>query len=119
MKIPDPVEPEIAPAADDAVAHDEADLNESATVMPGPPMPAEVRFRILRPHARGGIGQLWVALDKELHREVALKELQPGLEDQAAVRERFLLEAEITGSLEHPGVVPIYGLGQYPDGRPF
>ena len=32
---------------------------------------------------------------------------------------RFLLEAEITGGLEHPGIVPVYGLGQYDDGRPY
>src|SRR5438128_598407 len=34
-------------------------------------------------------------------------------------RARFLLEAEVTGGLEHPGVVPVYGLGTYADGRPF
>ena len=34
-------------------------------------------------------------------------------------RLRFLLEAEITGGLEHPGIVPVYGLGHHPDGRPF
>ena len=32
---------------------------------------------------------------------------------------RFLLEAEITGGLEHPGIVPVYGLGTYADGRPY
>ena len=32
---------------------------------------------------------------------------------------RFLLEAEITGGLEHPGIVPVYGLGTYGDGRPY
>src|SRR5207244_11951482 len=32
---------------------------------------------------------------------------------------RFLLEAEITGGLEHPGIVPVYGFGCYSDGRPF
>ena len=32
---------------------------------------------------------------------------------------RFLLEAEITGALEHPGIVPVYSLGTYGDGRPF
>ena len=32
---------------------------------------------------------------------------------------RFVLEAEITGNLEHPGIVPVYGLGAYPDGRPY
>ena len=39
--------------------------------------------------------------------------------DDPASRQRFLLEAEITGGLEHPGIVPVYGLGQYADGRPF
>src|SRR5262249_28081577 len=34
-------------------------------------------------------------------------------------RARFLLEAEVTGRLEHPGIVPVYGLGTYADGRPF
>src|SRR6202011_5040878 len=39
--------------------------------------------------------------------------------DQPESRARFVLEAEITGRLEHPGIVPVYGLGSYPDGRPF
>src|SRR5204862_6742358 len=34
-------------------------------------------------------------------------------------RARFLLEAEVTGGLEHPGIVPVYGLGAYADGRPY
>ncbi len=50
------------------------------------------RFRVLRPHARGGIGMVSVALDVELNREVALKEI-------------------------HPGVVPVYGLGTSAEGR--
>jgi WD40 repeat protein/serine/threonine protein kinase len=77
------------------------------------------RFRILRPHAKGGLGQISVALDQDLHREVALKEIQPRHADNPISRERFLLEAEITGSLEHPGIVPVYALGHGPDGRPF
>jgi serine/threonine-protein kinase len=32
---------------------------------------------------------------------------------------RLLLEVEITGGLEHPGIVPVYALGHHPDGRPF
>jgi serine/threonine protein kinase len=78
-----------------------------------------LRYRILRPHARGGLGEVFVALDQELHREVALKEIQEERADDALSRSRFLMEAEITGGLEHPGIVPVYGLGQYSDGRPF
>jgi serine/threonine protein kinase/predicted Zn-dependent protease len=77
------------------------------------------RFRILRLHAKGGLGQVSVALDQELNREVALKEIQPAYADESNCRERFVLEAEITGGLEHPGIVPVYGLGQAADGRPY
>jgi serine/threonine-protein kinase len=95
------------------------------TPAPGdsPPAPAArrtpVRFCILRPHARGGLGQVFVALDEELHREVALKEIQAAHAHDPESRARFVLEAEITGRLEHPGIVPVYGLGIYADGRPF
>jgi tRNA A-37 threonylcarbamoyl transferase component Bud32 len=65
------------------------------------------------------LGQVFVALDEELHREVALKEIQPRHVDHPESRSRFVLEAQITGGLEHPGIVPVYGLGQYADGRPF
>jgi serine/threonine-protein kinase len=78
-----------------------------------------IRFRRLREHARGGLGEVFVALDGELNREVALKEIQDRFADRPDARGRFLREAEITGNLEHPGVVPVYGLGAYPDGRPY
>jgi hypothetical protein len=78
-----------------------------------------VRFRILRPHAQGGLGKVSVALDEELHREVALKEIQERHADNPNSRSRFLLEAEVTGRLEHPGIVPVYGLGSSADGRPY
>jgi serine/threonine-protein kinase len=80
---------------------------------------AGTRFRILRPHARGGLGEVSVALDTELHRDVALKEIQDRYADDPRHRARFEFEAEITGGLEHPGIVPVYGLGHTPDGRPF
>jgi eukaryotic-like serine/threonine-protein kinase len=78
-----------------------------------------VRYRILRPHARGGLGEVFVARDEELGREVALKEIQPQHADNLDSRGRFVREAEVTGGLEHPGVVAVYGLCSYADGRPF
>src|SRR6202008_4087732 len=60
-----------------------------------------------------------VALDAELNREVALKQILDQHADDPTSRARFLREAEITGGLEHPGIVPVYGLGTYADGRPF
>jgi serine/threonine-protein kinase len=77
------------------------------------------RFRVLRPHARGGLGAVFVALDSELHREVALKQILDHHADDPTSRQRFVVEAEITGGLEHPGIVPVYGLGTYDGGRPY
>jgi serine/threonine-protein kinase len=82
-------------------------------------VPTGLRYRRLREHARGGLGEVFVALDEDLKREVALKEIQDCYADQPEARARFLREGEITGKLEHPGVVPVYGLGTYPDGRPY
>jgi PAS domain S-box-containing protein len=77
------------------------------------------RFRVLRFHARGGLGEVFVALDTELNREVALKRIRPERVDDPPSRARFLLEAEVTGHLEHPGVVPVYGLGDDGTWGPF
>ncbi len=81
--------------------------------------PTTPRYRILRPYAKGGLGEVSVAEDQELHREVALKEIQRQYAQDPTSCSRFLLEAEVTGRLEHPGVVPVYGLGTYADGRPY
>ena len=78
-----------------------------------------VRYHKVRDHAKGGLGVVFVALDEELNRDVALKEIQDRHADNPTSRARFLIEAEITGGLEHPGIVPVYGLGSYDDGRPF
>src|SRR5262245_25164178 len=77
-----------------------------------------VRYQVIRPHARGGLGLVSVALDRELGREVALKELQARFADHPEGRARFVREAEVTGQLEHPGIIPVYGLGRHEDGRP-
>ena len=74
---------------------------------------------MLRPHAKGGLGEVHVAWDEELGRYVALKEIRPEYAHNPKLRVRFLREAEVNGNLEHPGIVPIYGLGTYPDGRPY
>lgn len=79
----------------------------------------DARFRVVKVHAKGGLGQVSVAIDQELAREVALKELQNKFADDEHNRARFVLEAEIAGGLEHPGIVPVYGAGCYADGRPF
>jgi PAS domain S-box-containing protein len=80
------------------------------------PSPGE-RYTLTRLHATGGIGRVWLASDRELGREVALKELRPERADDARLWARFLQEARVTGQLEHPGVVPVYELARRPKDR--
>jgi serine/threonine protein kinase/tetratricopeptide (TPR) repeat protein len=91
----------------------------ASVAIAAPPEKKISRFEVLRPHAGGGLGEVFVARDTELNREVALKQIRPRHADNLESRARFLLEAEVTGGLEHPGIVPVYGLGAYDDGRPY
>jgi tetratricopeptide (TPR) repeat protein len=84
------------------------------------PRPGEPRnFRILEEHASGGLEVVYRALDEDLNREVALKRMRPGLADDEDSRVRFLREAEVTATLEHPSIVPVHARGWHGDGRPF
>jgi eukaryotic-like serine/threonine-protein kinase len=76
------------------------------------------RYFDLKLHAEGGLGEVYEARDAEFSRQVALKFLKPGHPRHGEVLERFRGEAEITGRLEHPGIVPIYGMGGDNDGHP-
>lgn len=99
-------------ALDDSELDDRPERN-------GESMAPGERYRIVRRHAQGGLGEVYVAEDAELGRNVALKIMHQRHAADLRRRARFLLEAEITGGLEHPGIVPVYGSGSYSDGRPF
>jgi serine/threonine-protein kinase len=76
------------------------------------------RYRALRFLAKGGLGEVLVAEDVQLGREVALKRIQSPHRLDPDSRRRFLQEAEVTGRLEHPGVVPVYSLTADDAGEP-
>jgi eukaryotic-like serine/threonine-protein kinase len=118
-RIGDPVIDATLARLDSAPTDRDGDADRTASYAIGTVTSGGQRFRVLRPHARGGLGAVFVALDGELNREVALKQILDHHADDPASRRRFLLEAEVTGGLEHPGIVPVYGLGTYADGRPF
>jgi serine/threonine protein kinase len=75
------------------------------------------RFERTAFHRGGGLGMVWRAKDRQLHREVALKEIRPDRADEPDYRAMFQREMEITGRLEHPGVVPVYACGEDEEGR--
>jgi tetratricopeptide (TPR) repeat protein/tRNA A-37 threonylcarbamoyl transferase component Bud32 len=96
----------------------------AADTAPAPPGPSQKgltvgRFVVVQEHAHGGMSEVFRASDAELQRQVALKCLKAPFADHEESRQRFLREAEITAQLEHPGIVPIYGLVHDAHGRPW
>jgi serine/threonine-protein kinase len=65
---------------------------------------------------RGGMAVVYLAVDQDIHREVAVKMLHGADTD---LRLRFLAEAQVTGQLEHPNIVPVHDLDFDHQGRPF
>jgi len=77
------------------------------------------RYELLERKFSGGMGEVWLARDRELNREVLLKQVLPKLSENVRNRGRFLLEARTGAILEHPGIVPVYDIGQHPGGQLF
>lgn len=123
MPTPDPnaptgsYPPDATPTASDQ--RGESTPPRSLDPAAGPVPEGSARFRPVRFHKAGGMGRVHRAEDTELSRPVAFKDIQPDHADSAAARARLVFEAEVTGRLEHPGVVPVYGLGRDAAGRPF
>jgi serine/threonine protein kinase len=83
-------------------------------------LPMATRFQMLKHHASGGLGQVWLAHDRDLNRDVALKRIRRERVHHEEARRRFIKEAQITGQLEHPNIVPVYELGRITGGdEPF
>jgi serine/threonine-protein kinase len=77
------------------------------------------RYQLFGEIARGGMGAILKARDPDLGRELAVKVLLEKHRDHPDFLRRFVEEAQISGQLQHPGIVPIYELGAFADRRPF
>jgi eukaryotic-like serine/threonine-protein kinase len=77
------------------------------------------RFVVQDELGRGAMGLVLLARDEDLDREVAVKRLIGGMKVEPSSLSLFLREARLTGSLEHPNIVPVYELGRLEDGQPF
>src|SRR5262245_22361251 len=84
------------------------------------PLPEQTgdRYRLDGEIARGGMGAVLRGRDVDLGRDLAVKVLLEKYVDRPEVAKRFIEEAQIGGQLQHPGVVPVYDLGQFGN-RPF
>ncbi len=91
-----------------------------AVLFIGPPAPlsGRPRYDLKKVHARGGMGEVWLAEDTGIGRVVALKKMRPQLKGKGK-EDTFLWEAQVTGQLEHPGVVPVHELGSDAGGDPY
>ena len=77
------------------------------------------RYRLDGEIARGGMGAIIKGRDTDLGRDLAIKVLLDSHKDKPEVIQRFVEEAQIGGQLQHPGIAPVYELGQFADQRPF
>src|SRR5690242_6973439 len=83
-----------------------------------PPEQTGDRYQLQGEIARGGMGAVLRGRDVDLGRDLAVKVLLEKYVDRPEVARRFIEEAQIGGQLQHPGVVPVYDIGQFGD-RPF
>ena len=76
-----------------------------------------MRYAYQEELGRGGQGTIISAFDRDVGRTVALKVLRQDASKSMSVLERFLGEAQVTGQLEHPNIVPVHDMGRLPDGQ--
>lgn len=84
-----------------------------------PDRDADGRYQLQGEIARGGMGAILKGRDTDLGRELAIKVLLDSHKNKPEVVQRFIEEAQIGGQLQHPGIAPVYELGQFADRRPF
>jgi serine/threonine protein kinase/WD40 repeat protein len=77
------------------------------------------RYQIQGEIARGGMGVILKGRDTDLGRDLAIKVLLDTYKSTPEVIQRFVEEAQIGGQLQHPGIAPVYEMGQFPDQRLF
>ena len=98
-------------------------MSDGAATPPNPPqrplVPGDVvdGFRVTRLVAEGAMGEVYLAVDEELGRRVALKFIKAGSLDHKGL-ERFRVEARVTARFNHPHIVTVYAAGVY-GGRPW
>ena len=74
------------------------------------------RYRLLRVLGQGAFGRVHLAFDEELKRQVAIKVPTPDRFQNPGDAERYLAEARIVATLDHPNIVPVYDVGRTADG---
>src|SRR5688572_20292317 len=98
-----------------ATSADTGDVRTSRPSMPGAALPT--RYALGQRLGAGGMGEVVLARDEQIGRDVAIKRMR--VEPTEAALTRFLREAKIQGRLDHPAIVPVHELATDADGKPF
>jgi serine/threonine-protein kinase len=93
--------------------------NLSAAVIAAEKIPTPPHLIVSRALARGGMGHVHPAMDRNLLRQVALKRIDKAYASKAFYRDSFIAEAQMTGQLEHPNIVPVHELSIDAEGLPY
>lgn len=118
----DALDADLGDAADETVTMQKREPHSEIAVAPVGRSGSHENYgnhKIVRPHARGGMGQISIAHDENLGREVALKELFEKATAHNETVRRFFDEAKITAKLEHPGIIPVHSFGTDAKGNPY
>lgn len=67
-------------------------------------------YNIIKRIEKGGMGEVYLALDTICERKIALKRIRPDIKKIKGIKDRFLEEAKITGQLSHPSIIPVYSI---------
>lgn len=70
-------------------------------------------IQLLRPLYSGGLGQVWLAHDERLKRDVAVKVILPRIRNDEAAQRRFRKESQISAQLQHSNIIPVYQGGEF------
>ncbi len=91
---------------------------------PGTPIVKELtgrigKYEIVRPLGKGAMGQVYLAHDTVLDRDVALKVMVAQIADDPELKQRFEREAKAVAKMTHPNVVTVFDIGSHTDGSPY
>lgn len=106
------------PTRQESTAEVRSKLQEAPERLDGTRIVMQTELHLERFHDRGGLGEVYRAVDCDLARDIAVKLLRIDRQSQPN-REDFFRESQIIGRMTHPGVVAIHGMGETIDGRPF
>ena len=92
------------------ISHYTHDKPDTTSELEAPLSNLDTKYSVIEEFARGGQATVSVALDRNLRRVVAIKSLKKEAEKKPEVVDAFVTEAKVTAQLDHPAIIPIYGL---------